>query len=34
MGNRITRESMEFIAREIVDIVHASEGLEDGINLI
>ena len=34
MGNRITRESMEFIAGEIMDTVHASGSLEDGINKI
>lgn len=33
-GNRITRESMEFIAGEIMDTVHASGSLEDGINKI
>ena len=34
MGNRITRESMEFIAGEIMDTVHASGSREDGINKI
>ena len=34
MGNRVTRESMEFIAGEIMDTVHASGSLEDGINKI
>lgn len=34
MGNRVTRESMEFIAGEIMDAVYASDGLEDGINKI
>ncbi len=34
MGNRITKESMEFIAGEIMDAVHDSESLEDGINKI
>ncbi len=34
MGNRITRESMEFIAGEIMDTVHAFGSLEDGINKI
>ena len=28
MGNRITRESMEFIAGEIMDTVHASGSLD------
>ncbi len=31
MGNRITKESMEFIAGEIMDAVLASDSLEDGI---
>ncbi len=34
MGNRITKESMEFIAGEIMDAVLDSSGLEDGIKLI
>ena len=34
MVNRITKESMEFIAGEIMDAVLASGGLEDGINSI
>ena len=34
MGNRIAKESMEFIAGEIIDAVLASDSLEDGINLI
>ena len=34
MGNRITKESMELIVGEILDIVLASDSLEDGINLI
>lgn len=34
MGNRITRESMEFIAGEIMDIVYVSGSLENGINKI
>lgn len=34
MGNRVTRESMEFIAGEIMDAVHVSDSLEDGINKI
>ena len=34
MGNRITKESMEFIAGEIMDVVLASDSLEDGINSI
>ncbi len=34
MGNRITKESLEFIAGEIMDAVLASDGLEDGINSI
>ncbi|GFI17011.1 hypothetical protein IMSAG249_02479 [Lachnospiraceae bacterium] len=34
MGNRITKESMEFIAGEIMDAVHTSNSLEDGINKI
>ena len=34
MGNRVTRESMELIAGEIMDGVCASDSLEDGINLI
>ena len=34
MVNRITKESMEFIAGEIIDAVLASDSLEDGINLI
>jgi len=34
MGNRITKESMEFIAGEIMDAVHDSDSLEDGINKI
>lgn len=34
MGNRLTKESMEFIAGEIIDTVLASDSLEDGINLI
>ena len=34
MGSRITKESMEFIAGEIMDTVLAPSGLEDGINLI
>ena len=32
MGNRVTKESMEFIAGEIMDAVLASDSLEDGIN--
>ena len=32
MGNRVTRESMEFIAGEIMDAVYVSDSLEDGIN--
>ena len=34
MGNRITKESMELIAGEIMDTVLASDSLEDGINSI
>ena len=34
MGNRITKESMEFIAGEIMDAVLASDSLEDGINSV
>ena len=34
MGNRITKESMELIAGEIMDAVLAADSLEDGINLI
>lgn len=34
MGNQITRESMEFIAGEIMGIVHDFNSLEDGINRI
>ena len=34
MGNRVTRESMEFIAGEIMDVVCASDSLEDGTNKI
>ncbi len=34
MGNRVTRESMEFIAGEIMDAVYVSDSLEDGINKI
>ena len=34
MVNRITKESMEFIAEEIIDVVLASDSLEDGINSI
>ena len=34
MVNRITKESMEFIAGEIIDAVLASDSLEDGINSI
>lgn len=34
MSNRITKESMEFIAGEIVDAVLASDSLEDGIKMI
>ena len=34
MRNQITRESMEFIAGEIMDAVHDSNSLEDGINKI
>jgi hypothetical protein len=34
MGIRITKESMELIAGEIMDAVLASDSLEDGINLI
>lgn len=34
MSNQITRESMDFIAGEIVDIVHDSNSLEDGKNKI
>ncbi len=34
MGNRITKESMEFIAGEIMGAVLASDSLEDGINSI
>ncbi len=34
MRNQITRESMEFIAGEIMDAVHVSNSLEDGINKI
>ena len=34
MGNRITKESMEFIAGEIMDAVYVSDSLEDGINKI
>ena len=34
MSNQITRESMEFIAGEIMDAVHASARLEDGTNRI
>lgn len=34
MVNRITKESMEFIAGEIMDVVLASDSLEDGINSI
>ncbi|GFI02897.1 hypothetical protein IMSAGC009_04437 [Lachnospiraceae bacterium] len=34
MSNQITRESMEFIAGEIMDAVHDSGRLEDGINRI
>ena len=34
MGSVITKESMEFIAGEIMDAVLASDSLEDGINLI
>ncbi len=34
MGSRITKESMEFIAGEIMDAVLASDSLEDGINSI
>ena len=30
MGNRITKESMEFIAGEIIDAVPVSDSLEDG----
>ena len=34
MSNQITRESMEFIAGEIMDAIHDSDRLEDGINRI
>ncbi len=34
MSNQITRESMEFIAWEIMDAIHDSDRLEDGINRI
>ena len=34
MGNRITKESMEFIAGDIMDAVLASDSLEDGINSV
>lgn len=34
MSNQITRGSMEFIAGEIMDAVHDSDSLEDGINKI
>lgn len=34
MGNRITGKSMEFIANEIMDAVHASDSSEGCINLI
>ncbi len=34
MGNRVTRESMELIAGEIMDAVYASGSLEDGTNKI
>ena len=34
MRNQITRESMEFIAGEIMDAIHDSDRLEDGINRI
>ena len=34
MGNRITKESMEFIAGEIMEAVLASDSLEDGINSV
>ena len=34
MGNRITKESMEFIAGEIMDAVLACDSLEDGMNSI
>ena len=34
MSNQITRESMEFIAGEIMDAVCASDSLEDGTNKI
>ena len=34
MVNRITKESMEFIAGEIMDAVLASDSLEDGISSI
>lgn len=34
MGNRITKESMEFIVGEIMEAVLASDSLEDGINSI
>ncbi len=34
MRNQITRESMDFIAGEIMDIVHDSNSLEDGKNKI
>ena len=34
MGNRVTRESMELIAGEIMGIVHDFNSLEDGINRI
>lgn len=34
MSNQITRESMKFIAGEIMDAIHDSDRLEDGINRI
>lgn len=34
MGTRITRESMELIAKEIMDTACVSACLEDGINMI
>lgn len=34
MGNRVTRESMELIAGEIMDAVCASDSLKDGTNKI
>jgi hypothetical protein len=34
MSNQITRGSMEFIAGEIMDAIHDSDRLEDGINRI